>query len=350
MGSPPPGFAIRESRIGRHRSADRLNNNLRAPINSLTWGVMLAVGASYGLALLSMFLRRLSDKKCILGFASLTVLMALVPLLVPVQWYNLPRAIVAALAAFLWLKAWDAVAGHQGNRTLSVALHLRQMLNFGSLTSARTHGDRSTTPSHDCTVGVLVWMAAFCAAGVSLCVVFKISWTGAPFIVEHTAKVSAIATLILSSMNLHAALWRSAGVRSLHSPASAFVACSPADFWRRWNRPVGEWLYCHVFRRTGTAGCRAGAILLTFAVSGLLHEYIVGMLTGRVTGYPTAFFLLQGLAVTATFRVRITGPWWLSGVVLTIVFNACSSTLLFVPFDQAMPFYQNPVPRGLLLR
>jgi hypothetical protein len=38
-----------------------------------------------------------------------------------------------------------------------------------------------------------------------------------------------------------------------------------------------------------------------------MHEYIFGMAIGRVQGYQTAFFLLQGVAVAATARVKAKG-------------------------------------------
>jgi hypothetical protein len=43
---------------------------------------------------------------------------------------------------------------------------------------------------------------------------------------------------------------------------------------------------------------------VTFAVSAVVHEYVFGVSLGRVQGYQTLFFLLQGLGVAATVRLQ----------------------------------------------
>jgi hypothetical protein len=58
---------------------------------------------------------------------------------------------------------------------------------------------------------------------------------------------------------------------------------SPSDFWgRRWNILVGSGLRRGVFRPLRKGGCsRAFAAMITFLVSGLLHEYILYAMTLR---------------------------------------------------------------------
>ena len=311
---------------------------------------MLALGTSYLLASSAVWLRRIPGNPRWAGFVLLTGLLFACPLFVPDQWHNLPRGVVATVTVYFWLKALDGISRFPEGGDTRVGGHLWQMLNLGSLVAAPWHEGVPATPTHERLREVLVWLAAFAAAGGLLLAAFRVDWRGASFLVEHAAKSVGIACLILSSMNLHGALWRLAGVRSLHSPATALIACSPAEFWRRWNRPLGEWLHCHVFRRVARPGTRTGAILITFGVSGLLHEYVIGMITERFSGFPTAFFLVQGVAVAATFGVTIKPRWSLAARALTIAFNVCSSTLLFLPFNRVMPFYQNVVPPWLYLQ
>ena len=74
-------------------------------------------------------------------------------------------------------------------------------------------------------------------------------------------------------------------------------------------------------------------------MSAILHEYIFWIAVGRLQGYQTAFFLLQGLVVAATLKVRPRG-WravaWGTG---TLAFNLASSVLFFASMDEVLPFY-----------
>jgi hypothetical protein len=321
-----------------------------SPESALPGRVALALMASYGLASASIVLPRLPGKLRPVAFAFLSGLLFVCPLLVPDQWYHLPRGVVAAVAVFFWLKAWDAYWRPRLGAETKWAARLTQMLNFGLLVAASGQPRLPARPVPARLWDVLVWLVAFLAATAVLYGMFAADWRGWSFIVEHVSKSSVVTVVIHCAMNCHAALWRLAGVRSLHSPASVILARSPAEYWRRWNRPVGHWLYVHVCRRLGGRSPGLGAIVVTFAVSGLLHEYLVAMITKRVTGYPTAFFLLQGLAVAATFRFAPKAPWSVAAIALTLAFNACASVLLFVPFNLAMPFYTNAVPHWLGLQ
>lgn len=65
---------------------------------------------------------------------------------------------------------------------------------------------------------------------------------------------------------------------------------------------------------------------------------------GRVQGYQTAFFLVQGAAVAATIRVKPRGrhaaPW----IAATFAFNVVGSVPFFASLDEAVPFYQHRPP------
>ena len=74
--------------------------------------------------------------------------------------------------------------------------------------------------------------------------------------------------------------------------APAF-AQSPGEFWRRWNKPMHEWLMDNVYHQlTGHKRLYTG-IPLVFAVSGLCHEYTISLASGTINGFMMTFFLIQ---------------------------------------------------------
>ena len=86
-----------------------------------------------------------------------------------------------------------------------------------------------------------------------------------------------------------------------------YLARTPADFWRRYNRNMQQVFLEDVLKPLGDRLGRSGKIMIVFSLSATLHEYVFGIATGRVQGYQTAFFLLQGIAVAGTTRVRPRG-------------------------------------------
>ena len=145
--------------------------------------------------------------------------------------------------------------------------------------------------------------------------------------------------------------WRALGGPGRDIMRNPFAARTPADFWRRYNRPVHEFLREDVFssvagsrrRRPGSVAA-AGAAVLTFVLSAAVHEYVFAIPIGRLRGYQTAFFLLQGLAVAATMRVKPRGwravPW----VAATFFFNLATGVFFFASLNEVVPFYQHRPP------
>jgi hypothetical protein len=130
-----------------------------------------------------------------------------------------------------------------------------------------------------------------------------------------------------------------------------FAARTPADFWRRYNRPVHEFMEQDVFKpasgprrvRGGSRG-GVGAIVLAFLISAAAHEYVFAVPIGRVQGYQTVFFMVQGLAVAATWRVKPRGwrvyPW----VAATFLFNLATSVLFFASMNHVVRIYVHVPP------
>ncbi len=199
--------------------------------------------------------------------------------------------------------------------------------------------------------------AAYYLAGLGLVSIlvagaFRVDWQRHCFWLEHAAKSICLSTWCVWAYNANTALWRLAG-----GPAALFTvaqknvlaAYSPAEFWRRWNRPMYRWLLENVYKPLGGRHYLYPAGLVTFALSGLLHEYLYAVTFRRVSGCFLAFFLLQGVAALLTRRLQPTGPLVIPAVGLTFAFNLLSSVLLLVPIHERIPVYVSAVPPWLRL-
>jgi len=104
--------------------------------------------------------------------------------------------------------------------------------------------------------------------------------------------------LHFGSFHLISLAWRTVGIQALPMMDSPIRAASLSELWgRRWN------LAFHVLARdlvVGVARNRfgaAGATLLAFVASGLLHDLVISVPARGGYGLPTAYFLLQGIGL-----------------------------------------------------
>ena len=177
---------------------------------------------------------------------------------------------------------------------------------------------------------------------------FRRDWSGVPFALEHCAKTLAFFIALIPGSALGATLWRMAGGRARDFMDAPLFAATPAEFWRRYNRPAQQFFYEDVFKRAGAYQSPVLAALATFAVSALVHEYVFGVTLRRFQGYQTAFFLLQGLAVAATVRLRPArgSRTWL-WICATWIFNLATSVFFFASVNGVVPFYSQGLPKWL---
>jgi hypothetical protein len=176
---------------------------------------------------------------------------------------------------------------------------------------------------------------------------FRVDWDHYPFLAEHAAKVITFFVALFGGMAAAGALWRLAGGMTRDFSDNPIVARTPADFWRRYNRPTQQFFWEDVFKPVGGMRKPVRATLIVFAVSAVIHEYVFGIAIGRVQGYQTTFFCLQGVAVALTGRVKPKG-WraipWVAG---TLTFNLVSSVLFFASMNGLVPFYSRGLPSWL---
>jgi MBOAT, membrane-bound O-acyltransferase family len=178
------------------------------------------------------------------------------------------------------------------------------------------------------------------AAGVAVLVgIFACDWSDTSFAWEHSVKVIATFSTVVCFARMAAAAYRLSGGAALDPMLAPAGASTPAEFWRRWNRPAQQFLETYAFRPAGGLHHPVRATLVTFAISAAVHEYVFGIASGRLQGWQVLFFLVQGVAAAASMRLRLTG-WRLAlGQCLTVTFNLATSVFFFQSVNSVLPFY-----------
>lgn len=171
--------------------------------------------------------------------------------------------------------------------------------------------------------------------------VFRIDWHRHRFITEHCTKAASFFPVIQFLPNVLAAAARLSGLPATNFAGPFFLARTPAEFWRGYNRPVNQFFNEHVFKPAGGRSRPLMVMLFVFVVSGIIHEYIFDVPAGRVLGSQMLFFLIQGFAVVATMRLRPRG-WRAAGMVLlTFAFNLATARIFLASMNAVVPFYVN---------
>ena len=280
-----------------------------------------------------------------LSLIALYLPIALSPCLIPAR-NPLPRALAAVSAIVICVKLFDVRRDVRRGTPPGWREFVAFLLN--PFVHVRRSLPAEPRPSVRGDLLQVLGAALGLAAGIILLrALFRVDWGGRPFFAEHVTKVVAFFLAVLSGLALAAASWRLLGGKGRDYMDNPVAARTPADFWRRYNRNMHQFFLKDVLVSAGGLHHPARATLVVFGLSALIHEYLFSIAIGRVQGYQTAFFLLQGFAVAATARVKARGwsaaPW----VAATLAFNLLSSVLFFASVNGLVPFYSNELPAWL---
>lgn len=256
------------------------------------------------------------------------------------------RFLLGLFAAILLMKMWDLhLAALRGDRP-----SFRGFIAFLAnpfLLVYRKHG-LEPQPTNARNVADLVLGAlGGLAASAALLLTMQVDWSRWPFLVEHTLKATAFFLLGLAFFQSGAAAIRLLGGYAVRPADHPLEARTPADFWRRYNRVVGQFLFEDVFKPLHGRRHPLSTTLVVFAVSGLLHEYLLTAAIGRVQGLQMLFFVVQGAAVALTLRHDSGRGAALVGRLGTLAFNAISSVLFFASCNAVLRIYQRDLPNWL---
>ena len=164
------------------------------------------------------------------------------------------------------------------------------------------------------------------------------------FWLEHTTKLLAAYLLGFDGMFVFfCGTLRTLGYGVYDFSRNPILAVTPADFWRRYNREAGRFLYEDAFKPLGGVRSPVRVTLLVFLLNGVLHEYLALAITGTLKGYQAGFFALQGIAVAITWRMARRGWGSALGIGLTIAWMVLTTVLFFATVDQFMSWYSHRV-------
>jgi len=304
----------------------------------------LAVTSAFVVALAFFRALLLERKRRVLALAGAAALISLSPLWVTCD-ARFIRFLAALIATAMMTKLYDLHITDLSSRPPFRA-YIAFLLNPLCLVWKRL----GTEPKPTVRQNLVRFAETFCksAAGVALLLwLFHKNGQGVPFFVEHCIKVTAYFITVLPATALAVTIWRLAGGRARETMDAPMLAATPAEFWRRYNRMGGEFFYDDVFKPAGAWRAPVRAVMAAFVVSALVHEYVFSMSVGRVQGYQTLFFVLQGLAVVITIRLRPAGwkAWlWIGG---TWLFNLTTSVLFFASVNGIIGFYFRDLPKWL---
>ena len=292
----------------------------------------MALAVGFGLALRTELMWRAAL------LAVLTAAILLLPLMVPAE-YPIHRAAVVFVCVFTVLKLFDVHLATKIECAPSWTAYLAFVVHPFTLVQ-RKLADELQPPLRRNLV-CLVRGLAVSLAGLAGCLrVWRVDFTNVPFALEHVVKTIVLMALVYGVTEVITSVWRLLGGRARSHLHNFFLARTPADFWRRYSRVIGQFLYEDWFKRVGGRRAPVRATLIVFAISGLMHEYAFGIAAERVQGWQMAFFMVQGLAVAATQRIKPTGPrTMLLWTVGTFAFNLATSVLFFTSLNQIWPFW-----------
>jgi hypothetical protein len=247
------------------------------------------------------------------------------------------RFVSGVVAVTLLLKAYDAYRAPGVALQLGVGKWVAYLPNWFWFVVRRVPRGRDARGDwRRAAIGAPLMVAA-----VALCVgLLKLDWSGVPFALEHVAKVLTFGAAMLLIGQTFAALYRRLVMPAMDPFDHPFLARTPAEFWRRWNRGFRDFFDEYVFRALGGGRRPVVATLSVFAVSGIMHEYVFGVAIGRVQGWQMLFFMVQGCAAAGTLRIRPRGGaaalWWAG----TLAFNLVMAVIFFRSVDGVIGFYQ----------
>lgn len=119
-----------------------------------------------------------------------------------------------------------------------------------------------------------------------------------PLLAGWIGMVGMVLLLHFGFFHLLSVGWRALRVDAPPIMNAPLLSTSITEFWgRRWNAAFNDLVLRLVFRPAALRMGIAGATLTAFLVSGIIHELVISLPANAGYGFPTGYFLVQGLGV-----------------------------------------------------
>ncbi len=277
---PPSGFAVVEGGV------------------SLFWVLLAGYGSALAVGLL---LRRRGALGLIAAVAGLILL---APLLIPADRVGL-RAIAAFLMGDLFFRLIDVLRcryqrGADAVRYQDYGLFL---LPFPALLVVYADNLRArgrANPGWPEVIRILTGAPLALGAFLLVPLAAHSAILRASFLLDHLVKVLLFVAFMEAAAQCLCGVERLAGYATTPVVHFAFLARTPADFWRRYNNRVHDWFYRNVFLPTGGRRGPVRAMIVTMLASAVFHELMFDLATSGFDGYQFAFFAVQIPAILAS--------------------------------------------------
>jgi hypothetical protein len=282
--------AVSESDDGSQREG-RIMTAVRVAI------VLAALGLP---SLLAPLLVRFRRRRPGAPWRILAAIVCLVPLSAPCVLFGTGRPgvtmLIAILGGIVMLKAIDWLANP---RREDERLRVRLALTFWPALEIEDVGVRIAEIRERRALAARRLAAGAVGLAVGLFLTAAGQWLDFPargIWLDSSLKVFEIYALAGGGNSLMVGALALAGYRATDAFRYPILARSVLDFWSRYNVWIHRWLKRHVFDPIGRRRRRpALGILAVFAVSGILHEYLVVVAVPELIGRQFAFFGLHGL-------------------------------------------------------
>ena len=168
---------------------------------------------------------------------------------------------------------------------------------------------------------------------------------GEPLLRGWAAMLGLILLLHFGTFQIVALLWQSVGVNAKAIMSAPLRSTSLGEFWgKRWNLGFRQLSHELIFRSLHLRLGADAAGFVVFAVSGLIHDFVISLPARGGYGLPTLYFLLQGTGMTiehSRFGKRLGLGQGMRGWCFMMVFLAAPVFWLFHPwfvFGVIIPF------------
>jgi hypothetical protein len=313
--------------------------------------VCLAVAYALAIAIYPLVRRRGALGAVSAATASVASLACL--LIIPRE-HVVERAITSLLNVDLFFRLIDFSRQARSGKLKNVgwAEYCRFLIPFPLLLVVFGQKDRRLRPDQRNVADVFRLLLSSAGVALGFVLVFaagNLSALQSSFLLDHVAKLFIFILTVESAARVVCSLERLAGYDTTPLVNRAFLARTPADFWRRWNNRINTWLFWNAFVPAGGRHAPARGVWAACVFSAVLHEVAFTIATSQFSGYQFIFFAVQAPAILLSRTLeQLTIPWGTAGVVIshatTVLWIGCTSIFFLHGVDLIFPFYYSSDP------